>query len=347
MKIVVLTGGISSERNVSIYTAYNVCVSLRRMGYKANILDFFWGIEDDRVGNFFIENNNLDAEATTLRNKTDAVDSEVRQRQNNKLGIFGKNVIKLCLEADLVFIALNGRVGEDGHVQAVFDLFDIKYTGSSQMSCTLSLDKFLTKMILIPEGINMPKGFKLKKGHRAEYVPYPCIVKPCTAGSSIGISVANNDDELNSAIQDAFSYDDHIIIEEYIQGREFSVGILEGRALPVMEIKSKTGFNNYKSKWDPDMESEKICPAKIDVETEKKMKRLVEKACDLLEIETYAKADLMMSDEGEIYLLEINTLPNLLDTSVFPNMAAAAGIYYDQMIKKIINQAKYYIGHND
>lgn len=346
MKIVVLTGGVSSERNMSLYTAYNVCSSLRRQGHEANILDLFWGIESSRVKDFFKEDNNLAKEVTLLKNKTAEVDEEIKRRQSSKLGIFGENVIDLCRKADLVFIALNGRIGEDGHIQAVFDLLDVKYTGSKQMSCLLSLDKYLTKKVLVPEGIPMPKGFMLKKGHKAEYVPYPCIVKPCSAGSSIGVALVNNDEELTRAIQDAFSFDKRIIIEEYIEGREFSVGILDGKALPVMEIKPKDGFNNYKSKWDPDKESDKICPANIDKDTARKMQRLVEKACDILDIDIYAKADLIMSDEGDIYLLEINSLPNMLDTSVYPNMSAADDIYYDELINTIVKKSRYYIGHD-
>ncbi|WP_287388276.1 D-alanine--D-alanine ligase family protein [Lachnospira sp.] len=347
MKIVVLTGGVSSERNMSLYSAYNICSSLRRLGHEANILDLFFGIDSERVDGFFKEDNNLEKEIKLLKNRTAEVNDEVIRRQEGKLGIFGENVIDICRKADLVFMSVNGKVGEDGHIQAVFDLLDVKYTGSSQMSCLLSLDKYLTKKVLVPEGILMPKGFMLKKGHKAEYVPYPCVVKPCSTGSSIGVSLVNNDEELTRAIQDAFSFDNRIIVEEYIEGREFSVGILDGKALPVMEIRPKDGFNNYKSKWDPDMESEKICPANLDKDTARKMQRLVEKACDILDMDIYAKADLIMSDEGEIYLLEINSLPNMLDTSVYPNMTAADDIYYDQLIDIIIKKARYYIGHNN
>ncbi|WP_031556853.1 D-alanine--D-alanine ligase family protein [Lachnospira multipara] len=345
MNIVVLSGGVSSERDISLLNAQNICQSLRRQGHNANILDLLYGIDDSRVDNFFTENNSLLDEVIILKNKTATVKDEVEKRKKYRQGIFGKNVIELCMQADLCFICVSGKVGEDGHLQSVFDLYDINYTGSGQMSCLLSLDKSLSKKVLVPGGVVMPKGFTLKKGHRAEYVPFPCVVKPSMSGSSIGVSIVNNDEEFQRAIGDAFALDDNIIVEEYIKGREFAVGFLEGKALSIMEIKytGNTGFNSHKNKWDPDLENEKVCPAKLDEDTTRKMKRIVEKACDILGIEHYAKADLIMSEEGDIYLLEVNSLPNMLDTSVFPNIAAADGIHYDELISRIIKMTRRYV----
>ena len=199
MNIVVLAGGTSTERDISILTSTKVCESLRRNGYNANIVDVFFGIDSENVDNFFNNDNDLEKLCKYLKNQTPDVEKELEARKALGKGFFGDNVLELCQKADIVFMGLHGSNGEDGKIQAAFELMGIKYTGTDYISSAISMSKELTKKVLVPEGIPMPKGIALHKGHKVEYVPFPCVVKPCCGGSSVGVS--------------AFSYEDYILVE--------------------------------------------------------------------------------------------------------------------------------------
>lgn len=232
-------------------------------------------------------------------------------------------------------MGLHGSNGEDGKIQAAFELMGIKYTGTDYISSAISMSKELTKKVLVPDGIPMPKGVALKRGHKIEYVPYPCVVKPCCGGSSVGVSIVANDAEFKEALTEAFSYEDNILVEEYIEGREFSVGVLDGKALPVIEIEPLEGFYDYKNKYKAGATKE-TCPAVLPKEISERMQRWAEKACESAGVTTYARVDQLLTEDGDIYCLEINTLPGMTGTSLLPQEAAAAGISYDELTEKII-----------
>ncbi|MBQ4283549.1 MAG: ATP-grasp domain-containing protein, partial [Lachnospira sp.] len=251
MNIVVIAGGTSSERDVSIVTGKMVTESLRRNGHNANMIDVFLGSKEyDTAEEFFVAKNDLDILANELKEASADIITVIEKRSKKGKGFFGSNVLEYCKAADLVFIALHGSNGEDGKVQAVFDLLGIKYTGTDYISSAISMNKQLTKKMLIVEGVPMPKGIMLKRGHKIEYVPYPCVVKPCCGGSSVGVSIANDEEEFVKAVEEAFSYEDEIVVEEYVKGREFSVGVIDGKALPIIEIEPLEGFYDYKNKYD-------------------------------------------------------------------------------------------------
>ena len=171
MNIVVLAGGTSTERDISIMTSVKVCESLRRNGHNANIIDVFFGIEDKAAETFFNDNgNDLEKIAADMKKKDILVDDELADRKKSGKGFFGDNVLALCLKADIVFMGLHGSNGEDGKIQAVFELMGIKYTGTDYISSAISMSKELTKKVLVPDGIPMPKGVALKKGHKIEYL---------------------------------------------------------------------------------------------------------------------------------------------------------------------------------
>lgn len=336
MNIVVLAGGTSTERDISIMTSVKVCESLRRNGHNANIIDVFFGIEDKAAETFFDDNgNDLEKIAADMKKKDILVDDELADRKKSGKGFFGDNVLALCLKADIVFMGLHGSNGEDGKIQAVFELMGIKYTGTDYISSAISMSKELTKKVLVPDGIPMPKGVALKNGHKIEYVPYPCVVKPCCGGSSVGVSIVSNESEFKSALTEAFSYEDNILVEEYIKGREFSVGVLDGKALPVIEIEPLEGFYDYKNKYKAGATKE-TCPADLPKEISEKMQRWAEKACESAGVTTYARVDQLLTEDGSIYCLEINTLPGMTATSLLPQEAQAAGISYDELTEKII-----------
>ena len=336
MNIVVLAGGTSTERDISIMTSVKVCESLRRNGHNANIIDVFFGIDDKAAGTFFDDNNNdLEKIADVMKKNDVTVEDELANRKKNNKGFFGNNVLEICAKADIVFMGLHGSNGEDGKIQAAFELMGIKYTGTDYISSAISMSKELTKKVLVPDGIPMPKGVALKKGHKIEYVPYPCVVKPCCGGSSVGVSIVSNEEEFKSALTEAFSYEDNILVEEYIKGREFSVGVLDGKALPVIEIEPLEGFYDYKNKYKAGATKE-TCPAVLPKEVSEKMQRWAEKACESAGVTTYARVDQLLTEEGNIYCLEINTLPGMTGTSLLPQEAKAAGISYDELTEKII-----------
>lgn len=337
MNIVVLAGGTSTERDVSISTSMMVCKSLRNNGHKANIIDVFLGTNKyDNSEDFFGSDEDIDIIGSELLEKSDSISEIEKERKKEGSGFFGPSVLEFCKAADIVFIGLHGANGEDGKIQATFDLLGIKYTGTDYVSSALSMDKELTKTILLSDGIPVPKGTTLKKGHKIEYVPYPCVVKPCCGGSSVGVSIANNKEEFDAAVEEAFKYEDNIIVEEYVKGREFSVAVIEGRALPVIEIQPYNGFYDYKNKYSAGATKE-TCPANLPNEISDKMMRWAEKACEAVGITTYARVDELLNEAGDIFCLEINTLPGMTPTSLIPQEAAAEGMSYDELTQKIID----------
>lgn len=342
MNIVVIAGGTSTERDVSVVTGKMVCGSLRRNGHNANMIDVFMGNREySDADSFFRDRNDLNVLADEMLNDSTDIASQIEARSEAKESFFGANVLEFCKAADLVFIALHGSNGEDGKIQAVFDLMGIKYTGTDYISSAISMNKQLTKKILMSDGVPMPKGIMLKKGHKIEYVPFPCVVKPCCGGSSVGVSIARTEDEFLKAVEEAFSYEDEIVVEEYVKGREFSVGVIDGRALPVIEIEPLEGFYDYKNKYDGS--TVETCPAKLPEDVAEKMKRYAERACEVAGIKTYARVDELLNDNGDIFCLEINTVPGMTPTSLLPQEAAAVGMSYDELTEKIIelSLAKY------
>ena len=337
MNIVVLAGGTSTERDISIITGINVCKSLRRNGHNANVIDVFLGT--DRYNDseeFFKEDNDLDKVAEELKAYTSQIPALADEREEQGESFFGPSVLDYCKAADIVFMGLHGSNGEDGKIQGTFDLFGIKYTGTGYLSSAISMDKELTKKVLVAEGIPMPKGTALKKGHKVEYVPFPCVVKPCCGGSSVGVSIAQNDEEFRTALDTAFALEDNILVEEYVKGREFSVAVIDGRALPVVEIVPLEGFYDYENKYK-DGATDHICPARIPDELSDKMRRWAEKACETAGVTTYARVDEIVDDNDNIYCIEINTLPGMTPTSLVPYEAAAEGHSYDELTQQLID----------
>ena len=204
----------------------------------------------------------------------------------------------------------------------------------------MAMDKGITKDIFLAHHIPTPAGIRLKKGEQETVrVPYPCIVKACCGGSSVGVCIAQNDAEYEAAKAEAFRYDEEVIIEQYIAGREFSVGVMDGKALPVIEIAPKQGFYDYKNKYQAGSTVE-TCPAQLPQDKTLEMQRIAEQVFEALRMKNYARMDFMMSKEGEIFCLEANTLPGMTPTSLLPQEAAAVGISFEELCEKILQYAK-------
>lgn len=335
MNIVVLAGGISTERDVSLISGKMIYRAVKKNGHKAILLDVFLGYNGS-VDGIFDRDEDWEAQVKGISETNPDIEAVKALRPDWKKQFFGPNVIALCQAADVVFMALHGENGENGKIQACFDLMGITYTGTDYVSSALCMDKGLSKDMFAQYGVPTPKGIRIKKGQQDPgTVPFPCIVKACCGGSSVGVSIARNSEEYEAAKAESFRYDNEAIVEQYIEGREFSVGVLDGKALPIIEIAPVSGFYDYKNKYQAGSTIE-TCPADLSPEKTAEMQKYAETAFRALRLKNYARMDFMMGKAGDIYCLEANTLPGMTPTSLLPQEAAAVGISYEQLCEKLI-----------
>ena len=342
MKTVVLCGGVSPEREVSLSTGAQVANALRKRGNLVALVDSAKDVPNDTEALFTSDPGSNNA----LIHETAPDIGALLARGE----YFGKNVLKICREAEIVFNAMHGAAGEDGTIQAVFDLLGIRYTGSGSKGCAISMDKTFTKRILAPvEGVEMPKGMHFE---RAEYsrdpeaaiaaaikaVGVPLVVKPACGGSSVGVSIVESESELKAAFELSFSYEPKAVVEEFVGGREFSTGVLGDKALPPIEIKPHTGFYDYRNKYQKGM-TEDICPADIPKEAAEEMMRTALIVHRELGLSAYSRTDFKMTDDGRICALEVNTLPGMTAMSLIPQEAAAVGIDFPTLCERIIEES--------
>lgn len=334
MKIVVLAGGTSSERAVSIVTGTKVCEALREKGHCAVLVDVFVGLEEGWK-DIFSADRQLERAVSYIESWNDKIEDLSKTRKE----FFGPHVLDICKEADIVFMALHGANGEDGKIQAAFDLFGIRYTGTGAIGSGMAMDKGITKQIFAAGGVPMPKGIMLWRGENScledHGMGLPVVVKPCSGGSSIGVSIAWDQADYEKALREAFAWEDKIIVEDYIEGREFSIGVIDGKALPVIEIAPLKGFYDYKNKYEPGSAIE-TCPADLPKEKAEEMQAYAERGHRLLSLRAYSRLDFMMGKDGQVYCLEANTLPGMTPTSLIPQEAAALGMSFPELCEKLI-----------
>ncbi len=337
MNIVVLCGGTSTEREISIVSGTGVCKALRSKGHRAILLDAFFGLEDVDLMDAFPEDYDIDAAADEIRSNDPDLEAAVK---NKGRGFFGPSVTTLCKMADIVFMALHGENGENGKVQAAFDLRKIKYTGTGYIGSALSMDKGLTKVILNAAGIPTPAGFTMTEDQAdtdlaAHGMKFPVVVKVCCGGSSVGVYIVHDQNEYEASLKEAFQLEHEVVVEEYVKGREFSVGVIDGESLPVIEIAPKQGFYDYKNKYTAGSTVE-TCPAELTSEQTNRMRRLAEECYRALNLDAYGRIDFLMNDSGDMYCLESNTLPGMTPTSLMPQEAQAIGVDYATLCEKLI-----------
>ncbi len=342
MKIVVLAGGLSTERDVSFKTGEMVARALRENGHRVILLDVFMGYSDreEDLSGIFDRSEEISVQAEGIPEVAPDLAKVKASRKDQSDNFFGPNVIGLCRMADIVFMALHGENGENGKLQAAFDLFGIRYTGTGYLGSALAMDKGLAKKLLSYHGIPCPKGVAMKKENRTEDaealgVAFPCVVKPCCGGSSIGVSIAHTREEFHEALEHAFCWEEELIIEEYVEGREFSVGVIDSKALPVIEIAPVEGFYDYKNKYKAGSAVE-TCPASLPREISEKMQDYAEQAARILGLDTYSRMDFLLDKDNEMFCLEANTLPGMTPTSLLPQEARAAGMDFHQLCEKLI-----------
>lgn len=342
MDIVVLAGGLSAERDVSFKSGDMVAKALRENGHRVILLDVFMGYKEREEDISDIFSHSLSASVTVNEISETAPDlAKVKAaRKDTSDCFFGPNVIRMCQMADIVFLALHGEDGENGKIQAAFDLFGIRYTGSGYLGSALAMNKGIAKMFFQEAGVPVPKGILMEKSARTDDpgeagIALPCVVKPCSGGSSVGVSIVRTAEEFPRALDETYLWDDAAVIEEYIKGREFSVGVLDGRALPVIEMAPIEGFYDYKNKYKAGSAIE-TCPAKIPDETAAKMQEIAVAAAEALGLLVYSRMDFLLSESGEIYCLEANTLPGMTETSLLPQEAQAVGMDFPALCERII-----------
>ncbi len=336
MKVIVLAGGTSTERAVSLVSGSMIYKALKKNGHQAVLLDVYLGYEGDIEG-IFDWDKDWAADVSAVSEKNPDLEAVKALRPDGDKNFFGPNVLALCKTADAVFMALHGANGEDGKIQACFELMGIPYTGTDYISSAMAMDKGIAKDIFAAHNIPTPVGFRLKKGETGQPV-FPCIVKACCGGSSVGVCIARDENEYEKALEEAFRYDNEVVVEQYIQGREFSVGVMDGKALPVIEIAPKQGFYDYKNKYQAGSTVE-TCPAELAADKTEEMQNIAERVFRALRMKNYARMDFMMSKTGELYCLEANTLPGMTPTSLLPQEAAAVGISFEELCEKILSYA--------
>jgi D-alanine-D-alanine ligase len=243
-------------------------------------------------------------------------------------------------ERTIVFLALHGPFGEDGTVQGLLDLSGIPYTGSGQAASALAMDKVRAKARFVEQGIPTPEGTVESLNGSVRFPRrFPVVVKPSAQGSAVGVEIAESRSGLLRAVRRAFRYGDQVLVERCIRGRELTVGVLEGQALPVVEIVTQRKFYDYTAKYSPGMSLHRV-PAPISGALTRQAQRLAERACRALGCSGGPRVDMMLDDRGRFFVLEVNTLPGMTATSLMPEAAAAAGISFPELTARLIRDAE-------
>ncbi len=298
LKIGVLMGGLSAEREVSLKSGAAVAGSLMKQGYNVCSID-------------------VDTEiALTLRRE----------------------------KVDVAFIALHGRYGEDGIIQGLLEMMQIPYTGSGVLASALGMNKAQARSLFIAAGIATPPCFLLTEKEKGIFKTnppafgYPAVVKPISEGSSVGVTIVQDPSEMEAALNEAFRFGPQILVEQYIAGTEVHVGILDQTPLGAIEIRPKTAFYDYTAKYIKGM-SDHIFPAALSEEVYKALLEWGLKAHNALGCSGYGRADFILDRAYKPYVLEVNTLPGMTETSLLPEIARGVGISFDQLVEKILATA--------
>ena len=344
MKIVVLAGGLSTERHVSLVSGTCACRALREKGHRAILVDMFMGLEKytGRLEDIFDAPDGL---CSDVRIETTAPDLEAvrRSRADQSPSLLGKDVLTVCAMADVVFLALHGACGEDGRIQAALDLLGVPYTGSGYVSSGMAMDKSIAKKMMDVQHIRTAPWRDVRYTEAdiprlVEELEVPCAVKIVNGGSSIGVELPDTKEELEQALRSVLRYGNHAVVEKKIRGRELTVAVLGDRYLPAVEIIPNAEYFNYETKYQAGGATE-VCPAPI---TEEQWHQMGEMALSLhraLGLSVYSRTDFLLDANGQAWCLEVNTLPGMTPTSLVPQEAAAVGISYADLCDWIVTES--------
>jgi D-alanine-D-alanine ligase len=329
MRIVVLFGGTSRERDVSIASAAQIIPALRGLGHTVFAVDAASGRLNQE------EERTLFTRAVSAEPPATAAIEALRERS----AYLAPSAADLR-DADVVFVALHGGAGEDGRMQAVLDLAGIAYTGSNHIASAAAMDKDLSKRLFRSAGVPTPDWLMapVTADQVADALGWPVIVKPDREGSTVGLSIVHEPAQLDTAIERAREFDREVMIERFIPGREFTVGILEGQALPVGEIMAPGEVFDYSSKYQEGGARE-VFPADIPQKLAASMQKHALLAHNVLKLGTYSRVDFRIDHASHPWCLEINSLPGMTATSLLPQAARAAGIDFPQLVERICKGA--------
>lgn len=324
LKIALLVGGSSPEREVSKESSKSIAEAIKSLGHDLMLLDPAYGINQPENEEDFFSKENFTEVRT--ENYVEAINSS------------------LLDDVDLVFLGLHGKYGEDGTVQSLLELKGKKYTGSKILSSALAMDKMMTKIMFQHYDVATPNwfivdksetNFSLVKDKIKKFFGFPCVIKSNDQGSTFGLTVCKDEKQVEEAVHFALKYSEKALIEEYIPGRELTVGILGQEALPVLEIVPKSGLYDYEAKYTDGM-SEYIVPADIPKKVSQHLQRQAWLAYRSVNCSNYARVDFRLTPDNKNYCLEVNTLPGMTSHSLIPKMAKAVGISFNELIDRII-----------
>ncbi len=326
-----LLGGTSSERDVSLASGLRVAAALRSRGHTVTAIDTVRGA--------LTEGEETAMLASPVM-KTLPPDPGALARLSSETLPATVRGLGAHRDADVVFIGLHGGQGEDGTLQALLDLTGVPYTGSGHLASALAMDKDLSKRLFRDAGVRTPEWLMAPASDDdiIAVLGLPVIVKPSKQGSTVGLTLVKEQDGLQAAIVEARKHDDEVMIEQYIPGREFTVGILGDQPLPVGEIIPKHEIYDYECKYTPGMAREEF-PAKISPAETKLAQEQALLAFKALKLSGYARIDFRMTADGTFYCLEANTLPGMTELSLIPQAAAAAGITFPELCERIVRLA--------
>jgi D-alanine-D-alanine ligase len=337
LNIIVLTGGTSAERNVALASGRAIANALKESGHNVRVVDpVFGAIQPDEEKIF--------EGRLTIGQEFPAAD---------ELNAYSNKKVIECINSDLfdntdiVFLGLHGKFGEDGKIQSLLEMRDVKYTGSGVTSSAMAMDKDISKIIFDHYDIPTPKWFMLEKNQNDSLkidklikkdIGYPAVIKPNDEGSTVGLSIVQpdvEDKQLAEAVGLAFSYSERIMAEQFIEGRELTVAILGDEALPVVEIKPKYGFYDYEHKYTKGM-TEYFCPAELPEKLAKEIQVKGLLAHRSLGCKVYSRVDFRLNSKNEYFCLEVNTLPGMTELSLVPKASSAVGLSFPQLLNRII-----------
>ncbi len=326
IKIAVLTGGISTERDISLLSGKNVASALLRKGYKVALIDISRPI--------FLSEDIFSHSEAEINAKSAFLKKNPPGTNSAELDI---SVIYALKNFDKAFLALHGGSGENGKIQSVLELFGIPHNGSSPCACAVSMDKVLSKKLLNEAGLPTPAYTVCRRNKKTLTPPkYPCVVKPASGGSSIGVTFVFRPFELEHAIKKAFEYCDEVLLEAAVFGRELTVGVLEDRPLAVTEIKPISGFYDYENKYVSGKAVE-MTPAELPSEVTERALTLAKRTHEVLGLKNFSRTDMILEESsGLLYILETNAQPGMTETSLLPQAAKYKCIDFDQLCQKML-----------
>jgi D-alanine-D-alanine ligase len=331
MRVTVLTGGTSSERDVALASAVQVIAALRSRGHEVAVVDTARG---------YIPQSD---ETALLSGLVGAEPPSIDQLHALERGLLLSGLANLAVvqDADVLFLALHGGRGEDGTIQTLLEMVGVPYTGSGRLGSAMAMDKDISKRLFRAAGVQTA-DWVMAPASRSQVdrdFGWPVVVKPSKQGSTVGLTVVKAGKDYEAAVILARRYDDEVMIERFVPGRELTVGVLEGRALPIGEIIPRHEIFDYECKYTPGM-SQEIFPADLSKAISGECGRLSLLAHEALKLGGYSRVDFRLTPDGQLFCLEVNTLPGMTATSLMPQAARAVGIEFPELCERICRAAR-------